>query len=199
MALANQNIDYSVATQPHKDGAPDCGDFAIVKTSEKRVFLAAIDVAGHGKGTRSIKMKIIHFLESNYHLTPIDVVQGLHDYIRGSRGCAGAFCELNLEENYVKHLGIGNVQVVLFSQTKQKRLVNRNGVIGYVLPPLREDVHEFNQNDMLLGYSDGIQEYFKLKSYIDLQGKPSTDYTDAIMKKYAKASDDAMCLFLKRN
>ncbi len=190
-----QNIDYEILIKPFK-GEKASGDIGVVNVVDDKMYIAAIDVAGHGEKAATIATKVKELISENFVIEPIEFVKELHKQLKGTRGCAGGFGILNLETGVMKYVGVGNIRAKIIGENN-KQFINRAGVIGYMLPTLQEESSTINKNDILLLYSDGIKEFFKL----DFPSSPSNitakDIATKVMDEFSQTSDDCMCMAIK--
>lgn len=193
--MTKQDIDYAVLSEPFP-GETLSGDESIFLVSDRMIFLAAIDVAGHGPKANELAQDINGFLASQDKSSLITVIQDLHEHLKGTRGCVGSFCLLDLETLSLRYSGVGNFSALIVGETG-KRFINREGIIGYVLPSIIENSYILSESDTLILYSDGIKDYFDLEGILDLNANDAQSIAAAIMQAFKKGTDDAMCLVLK--
>lgn len=194
MAVEYKNIDYEINTRPFK-GETYCGDLGVVNVTGNTMYIAAIDVAGHGEKAAAIAAKTKTFINGNFASEPLELVEGLHEYLKGSRGCAGAFCVLDTDTGIMNYVGVGNIRARVIGNNK--RFISRGGVIGYSLPKLQEDSFRLSKDDILLLYSDGIKEFFELEMPVAQSAISAADIANKVMAEYGSSTDDCMCIAIK--
>ncbi len=89
----------------------DCGDTGVIKEFDGQCFLALVDVLGHGSEAHDVALIAQKYLEQNYCEELVDVMQGLHACLKGTRGAVAALCRLDTETGELIYVGIGNITV----------------------------------------------------------------------------------------
>ena len=188
-------IDYAIEIEP-LPGEAASGDFGLVRIIDKKMLIAAIDVAGHGKNAATIANKMQLFLEKKQMGNLTQLVEDFHYEFKGSRGCVGSFGLLDFETMVFNYIGVGNICAQIIGENK-KKFINQPGIIGYVLPHLKEKNIKIKKSDILLFYSDGIKEFFQLRELTEMACLKSSTLTNTILTNFKKDTDDAMCIVVK--
>ncbi|ETW97534.1 MAG: hypothetical protein ETSY1_22260 [Candidatus Entotheonella factor] len=68
------------------------GDTALIQEHEEGVFLAIVDVLGHGRAAHALARTIQSFLLSHVSANLISLMNNLHAHIHGSRGACVGLC-----------------------------------------------------------------------------------------------------------
>lgn len=191
-----EKIDYAIAIEPLMRNLCECGDTGRMIQYDNYCFLALIDVLGHGSEARMVALSTEEYLELHYGEELIDIMQGLHEHLIGSRGAVVALCKINLNTGDLMHTAIGNITTRIFGY-QSARLLSRDGIVGYgVINPV---VQKFilKHGDTLLLHSDGISEHFDELECIGLFKQDAKVISERIMRKFSKNNDDASCIVLK--
>lgn len=190
-------VEYAYIMKSLMGGIDYCGDLIYIKEYDNKYFFAAIDVLGHGSEARMLAIEIKSYLDRYYMNELTNIMKGLHDKILGSRGAVASLCLID-DLGKLQHVGIGNISVRIKS-TQSSRLVSRDGIIGYGLlkPSLTEKSLE--AGDIVMLYSDGIQNRFRWDDCKDLLTKSAEDIVYGILDRYGKDDDDSSCLAIKIN
>ncbi|MEQ9219351.1 MAG: SpoIIE family protein phosphatase [Cyclobacteriaceae bacterium] len=195
------NIDIASYELPC-DGETKSGDLCFTQYDENSdlLFMAMIDVAGHGQAAFELAEVIRTFFQTVDLFDGLDdIAQTLHEYISGSRGCAGSFCHLNLTSRAIQYVGVGNTRGRIIGETS-RHFVNKDGIIGYRMPRLKLQTARISRGDLLILYSDGVKEFFSVD---ELPDKDQIFHEDVatiaynIIKKFGKITDDSTCLVVK--
>lgn len=190
-------IEYAYILKALMGGIEYCGDLIYTKKYDDKYFFAAIDVLGHGSDARKLAIKIQLYLDNHYEEDLIDIMTGLHKNILGSRGAVASLCLID-NTGRLQHVGVGNISVRI-KGSELIRLISRDGIIGYgtVKPNLSEV--SLKIGDIVLLYSDGIQNRFRWDDCKDLLSKSAESLASGILNRYQKNDDDASCLAIKVN
>ncbi|HEX7939023.1 MAG TPA: SpoIIE family protein phosphatase [Gemmatimonadaceae bacterium] len=192
-------IEWGVASRP-KPGEMQSGDRHIVIPYDGGVLMAAVDALGHGDEaaeSAAIAETALRDCPSDSVISQVKYSQAA---LRGKRGVVMSLAKYESHSRVLSWLGVGNVETILFrpaapSIAPKIRLVTRGGVVGSSLPELRAEVVDVSNGGLLLFATDGIESSFGDAAEMDLR-PPQVIATD-VLKRYAKASDDALVLAVR--
>ncbi|MBW1850875.1 MAG: SpoIIE family protein phosphatase, partial [Deltaproteobacteria bacterium] len=154
-------IDYYLLKRPLTGLDNECGDTGIIKTYGNKCFLALIDVLGHGREAYDVSVLAEKYLLENYRRDLIDIMNGLHSHLKGTRGAVVALCRLNLINGGMNYVGVGNITTRIFG-SEFLTLIPRDGIVGYTIAAPKEHQVTVCPGDILILYSDGVKEHFDL-------------------------------------
>jgi len=193
--VRSSKVDYFLAVRPLW-GYFSCGDTGIIKEFNHKVFLGLIDVLGHGEEAYKLAVKSRNFLSKNYHKDLVEIIKALHEHIKGTRGEVIGLCLLDILSGNLRCAGIGNISVRSFGSSCQ-RVIFRSGIVGYMMPNPREEILQISAGDVVLMYSDGVRDHFRLEDYPGLLKDNAKTIARNIVKKFGKNEDDASCISLR--
>lgn len=196
--------------QVPKKGQFLSGDLIIVEKKEEKIFIALIDVAGHGPEASEIGKKIKTFVKENFaiNLKKIDLVdtmKELHSYLKSlqsssfKRGAAAILCNLNKNTGEGEILGVGDISIKYFNSfnSKEQRYIQTcPGVIGYQMRTLETKKINLSAGEVLIFHTDGIKEFFS-KEHLEWKNTNVREIGEYIFKNYCKEEDDASCVVVK--
>lgn len=188
-------VDYGVATRPFP-GELECGDLHAVIPRRRGAIVAVVDGLGHGYEAALAAKVAVNTLVAQVHLPLVQLVKACHNALLRTRGAAMAIASLDVEENSVTWLSVGNVDGVLLrahgqGEVEREHVLMRGGVVGQRLPPLRATTLPLREGDVLMFATDGVRHGF----YDDVNlGGTLQETADRILADYAKATDDALVL-----
>ena len=174
----------------------DCGDTGVIKEFDGQCFIALVDVLGHGSEAHDVALIAQKYLEQNYCEELVDVMQGLHACLKGTRGAVAAVCRLNTETGELIYVGIGNITVRVLGPRKA-RFVSGDGIVGYMMTTPREQNLKLFAGDLLVMYSDGIKEHFELSEYPGILTGNAKSIAVGLLNQFGKKNDDVSCIALK--
>ena len=174
----------------------DCGDTGVIKEFDGQCFLALVDVLGHGSEAHDVALIAQKYLEQNYCEELVDVMQGLHACLKGTRGAVAAVCRLNAETGELIYVGIGNITVRVLG-SRNARFVSGDGIVGYMMTTPREQNLKLFPGDVLVMYSDGIKEHFDLSEYPGILTGNAKSIAVGLLNQFGKKNDDVSCIALK--
>ena len=190
-------LDYYLAVRPIPGNEEEeCGDIGIVKEFRDRLFVAVIDILGHGREAHELARVARDFLGANYRRDLLSLMEGLHDELRGSRGAVAALCLVHSKSGDVRYVGVGNVTTRTFG-SNHLRLVPRNGIIGYAMRSTREEKMRLGSGDVLIMHTDGVQEHFDPTDYPEITRDSAETICHHVIQEFGKKQDDAACVALR--
>jgi len=188
-------VDYFLDIRPLTKNR-ECGDTGIIKEFDHKLFIGIVDAAGHGKKAHGIAVISEKFLEKNYHQDLVEIMKGLHEHLKDTRGAVAGLFLLDLTTGKLKYVEVGNISARIFG-TNTVRIVSRSGIIGYAIRTIREERMKLYNNDVLLLYTDGIKEHFELEDYPELLQDDARTIVTNIINKFGKKNDDTTCIALR--
>jgi len=191
-----QEIDYHVIKRSLSGADDECGDTGLVREHDNQCFMALIDALGHGKEAFDVAVLAERYLAAHYKDDLTALLKGLHGNLQGTRGAVAAACRLNRNTGILKYSGVGNISIKLFG-SKTKRLITREGILGYMIPSPTESQVKLYPGDIFLMSSDGIREHFDLIDYPEILMGNARDISAAFIETLGKTNDDASCIALR--
>jgi serine phosphatase RsbU (regulator of sigma subunit) len=172
----------------------DCGDVRVVAPFRRGVLVAVIDGLGHGYEAAVAAQEAARVLEAHAGEPVTALVERCHEGLRKTRGAAITLASIDARQSSLEWLAIGNVEGLLLRAGRpgqRTAVVLRGGVVGYQLPALRASALDVSPGDTLVLATDGIRSAFATD--LDGRGEPQ-DIADAVLKEYARGTDDALVL-----
>ncbi len=193
-----QSIEWGFASVPLK-GVPVSGDSFTIKPFPNGILMAVVDGLGHGHEAAEASKIAVNTLDTYASEPIIPLVRRCHEALKGTRGIVISIARLNLPDNTMTWLGVGNIEAVLLKgdgkpKILRERLLLRGGTLGYQLPPFRESVIPFMPGDTLIFVTDGIRGSFE--EGIKPGDKPK-QIADSIMAQFNRGTDDALVLVVR--
>ena len=174
----------------------ECGDTGVIKVFDGRCFVALVDALGHGREAHKIALIAQGYLEQNCRKELVDVMEGLHECLKGTRGAVAAICCLDTETGELIYVGMGNITVRVLGP-RAFRFVSRDGIVGYMMSTVREQTSELVVGDVLVMHSDGIKEHFELSECPGILTGTAKSIATGLLRQFGKENDDASCLVLR--
>jgi len=174
----------------------ECGDTGVIKDFDGRCFLALVDALGHGREAHDVALMAQAYLEQNCREEPVDVMQGLHACLKGTRCAVAAICRLDTETGELIYVGMGNITVRVLGPNAF-RFVSRDGIVGYMMTTPREQTLKLVVGDVLVMHSDGIKEHFELSECPGILTGTAKSIATGLLRQFGKENDDASCLVLR--
>lgn len=194
-ASALDRLDYGSFGRPCF-GERVSGDNALIEENNGFVFLAIIDVLGHGLNANILSLKMENFLQENWTNNVKETLLKLHEDCKGTLGAAVGLGVLEVKTGELSYCGVGNTVIRIFGK-QSKRLYSTDGIVGSrIRTPVEQKVY-LTASDILLLYTDGIKDRFELDDYRQILYHSPSLIVKNIIRHFGKAYDDATCIVLK--
>ena len=190
------HTDYYLVKRALTGRDNECGDTGVIFESSDNVFFALVDVLGHGGQAHEVAILAEQYLEANHRDDLIDLMKGLHECLKGSRGAVAAVCRLHLADGELRCVGMGNITVRILGP-RGSRFVLRDGILGYMIPSFREERAQLSSGDVVVMYSDGVRGHFDAIEYPWLLTDSARTVASNMVQQFGKDDDDASCIALK--
>ena len=184
-------VDWGVAARP-KPGETLSGDRAMVLPFDGGTVVAVVDGLGHGSPAAADAEAAERILREDPANSVIALAKRCHDALRGARGVVMSLAQIDAGQSTLTWLSIGNVEGVLVQPAGRARLINRGGVVGSALPPLRAEVIDVAQGGLLVFATDGVAGAFA--DDVALDSRPPRDIADDLLRRFGRQSDDELVL-----
>jgi len=187
-------IEWAVASLPLA-GQPRSGDLHVVESFSGGTVVGVVDGLGHGEEAGEAADIAVQTIEAHPESPVDDLVERCHERLKGTRGVAMTLASFRSVDHTMSWLGVGNVEGVLLRSAEgasgHEGVVQRGGVVGFSLPPLRAGVVHVFAGDTLILATDGIRPGFTGSVVL---GEPAQRTADRILARSGRESDDALVL-----
>lgn len=188
-------LDYASFGRPCF-GERVSGDNALIEERDGFVFLAMIDVLGHGSNAHALSIEIEKFLKENWTNNVSETLLKLHEDCKGTLGAAAGLAVLEVKTGELSYCGVGNTVIRVLGE-RSRRLVSTDGVLGSRMRSPMEQKLFLGASDVLLLYTDGIKDRFELNDYPQIVSQSSSSIVRNIVRRFEKVYDDATCIVLR--
>jgi serine phosphatase RsbU (regulator of sigma subunit) len=191
--IDNNAIDYFVA---EKALELVNGDIGFVSVDEEQLFVGIVDGAGHGSEANTIAQTSRDFLEKNKDAELPELMNALHENLRGTRGGVAIIGKLDYRSLQLRYVGIGNAVLRKFGNSSE-RAVTQDGVIGYQIRTPQEKLMQISGGDVLVMHTDGITSYFDVNDYPEILNDDAKTIANNLINEFGKNNDDATCIVIR--
>lgn len=168
------------------------GDAYFVREYDKKVLLAAIDGLGHGLRAHEAAQTALYHLENNYHMPLLeDLMWGCHEKLVKTRGAVIGIARIDFTTLLLEWVGVGNVVLQIIRGNKSIRPISTNGIIGINLRKLKKETVEYNPDDLILLYTDGISDSRGIHKFLRISQAGPQALANDIGNIFFKRHDDA--------
>jgi serine phosphatase RsbU (regulator of sigma subunit) len=172
------------------------GDAAVVRQTEEFVFLALIDVLGHGPDAYVTARQAREYLASNWQPDVMQTMINLHKDLGGTRGAAAGIGSINLATGQLSYCAVGNIVARKIGR-RSLHLTTTEGIVGHSMNRLSPETTVMESSDLLVLFSDGIPDRFSVEELAGLQSRDAWGIARHLVKEYGKPYDDATCIALR--
>jgi negative regulator of sigma-B (phosphoserine phosphatase) len=188
-------LPHSNMIRPCK-GEYQSGDAVVMQTLEHGLFLAIIDVLGHGPEAHQLTHVIEAYL-SRYSATDVaGVMVRLHQHLKGTRGAAVGLCSIDAATGRIDYAGIGNTAIRRFGTT-ETRLVSQDGVLGQNMRTPMPQTLQLEPGELIVLYTDGVSDRFTSNDYPGVLRHTPEEVARNIVQRFGKDHDDAACIAVR--
>jgi phosphoserine phosphatase RsbX len=190
-------VDYYGLVRP-RVGYRHAGDAAVIVAYEGKLLAGIVDVLGHGPEAHEVAMKAKHYLDNGLEPgDPLELLKGLHDTLRGTRGAAAGLAVLDSAQGLVRYAGVGNTTIRRFG-TVDDRLVSVDGIVGGgTMRTPREQRMSLSRRDVVLMYSDGVRDHFEWRDNPQLLRGDAEKIVRTVIRLFGRDYDDAACIAVR--
>ncbi|CAL9388376.1 ATP-binding protein [Streptomyces sp. Tu 3180] len=172
-----------------------CGDTWSVRTANGHgpdaLLLMMCDGLGHGPlAARAAERAGSAFREST-RTSPADVLQDVHQNLRGTRGAAVAIALVDVAARRVRLSGVGNVTALVATADTRHGLLSMPGIVGVQMPRPRTFEAAFPPGAALVMHTDGLSGRWKPADFPGLFAQAPVVAAAQILNQAAVRRDDA--------
>ncbi len=189
----NSSIDYFIAERALKFVN---GDTGFISFDGGNLFVGIVDGAGHGPEAHTIAQASQKFLEKHKDAELPDLMNDLHEHLRGTRGGVALIGRLDHDALQFHYVGIGNIVLRKFGNSSA-RAITQDGVIGYHIRTPKEKCMRVIGGDVLVIHTDGIGSTFDVTDYPEILKDDAKTIANNLIKKFGKKNDDATCVVMR--
>ena len=174
------------------------GDAVVIRPLEQGLFVAIVDVLGHGPEAHELTHVIDAYL-ARYGTSDVSgLMTRLHQHLKGTRGAAVGLCAIDAATGRLDYAGIGNTAMRRFGNA-ETRLVSQDGVLGQNMRTPRPQTIQLEPGDVIVLYTDGVSDRFTSEDYPGVLRHAPKEVTNNIVQRFGKDHDDAACIAVRYN
>jgi serine phosphatase RsbU (regulator of sigma subunit) len=172
------------------------GDTVVIRPLKQGLFVAIVDVLGHGPEANELTHVIDAYL-ARYGTSDVSgVMKRLHQHLKGTRGAVVGLCAIDASTGRVDYAGIGNTTLRRFGKV-ETRLVSQNGVLGQNMRTPWHQTLQLESGDVIVLYTDGVSDRFTSDDYPGVLRHAAEEVASNIVQRFGKDHDDAACVAVR--
>lgn len=180
-------------------GERECGDAWMAHVGDDRVVACVVDGLGHGPLAARAAREAQQLFERATELSPVALVQRMHDALRPTRGAAVLVVEVDRVRRAVRSSGVGNVTGAVIAGGQMKSIVSHSGIVGHQVSRIQEFEHAWPDGAVLVLASDGLRSQWRLDDVPGLARLDPAVVAATLWRDHARGRDDATVLVLRED
>ena len=193
------NLDYALE---HASLIRPCagervsGDTVVVRPLEHGLFVAIVDVLGHGSDAHELAVEIEAYLMRYGSFDVSGLMTRLHQHLKGTRGAAVGLCAVDAAAGRLEYAGTGNTLLRRIGRI-DTRLVSQDGVLGQNMRTPRPQTLQLEAGDLIVLHTDGVRERLSSDDCRGLLNLPPKEVVRTVVERFGKDYDDAGCIAVR--
>ena len=192
---ADKVLEYASRVRPCS-GEAVSGDTVVIRPLGQSLFVAIVDVLGHGPEAHELTHVIETWLGRYGNADVSGVMTRLHQHLKGTRGAAVGLCAFDESTGCIEYVGVGNTSVRRFGKV-EARFVSKDGVVGHHMRSLLPQTMQLEPGDLIVLYTDGVSGRFPAEDYPGAAHHSPEEVARNIVQRYGKDYDDAACIAVR--
>jgi serine phosphatase RsbU (regulator of sigma subunit) len=195
--IVGELLEHSSLIRPCR-GERLSGDAVVIRPLEQGLFVAIVDVLGHGPEAHELTHVIDAYL-ARYGTSDVSgLMTRLHQHLKGTRGAAVGLCAIDAATGRTDYAGVGNTAMRRFGKA-ETRLVSQDGVLGQNMRTPRPQTLQLEPGDLIVLYTDGVSDRFTSDDYPGVLRHAPKEVASNIVQRFGKDHDDAACIAVRYN
>jgi hypothetical protein len=184
-----------------KEGEEVSGDSACIAHTDAGVLVGVVDGLGHGAEAGDAAHRAGVVLEDPATGMQVNgALQRCHAALRGTRGAVIALAAFRAQAADMEWLAVGNIEGVLVrgrsGLPRREMIVQRPGIVGHHMPPLRSATLPVRAGDTLVFATDGVRR--EVAQAVLRRGSARLEGGAAeLLEEFATGNDDALLLIAR--
>jgi anti-sigma regulatory factor (Ser/Thr protein kinase) len=175
-------------------GEERSGDGWAVQRRAGLVRLLVVDGLGHGPLAAEAANEAVRLFRAYPEPGPAEMLERLHEALRGTRGAAAAVAEIVPGDSAVRFAGIGNIAASVRAADGARSLVSHNGIIGHQVRKVQEVSSPWSSGALLVMASDGLRTQWRLDDDPTIVARHPAVVAALLYREFLRGRDDATVL-----
>jgi anti-sigma regulatory factor (Ser/Thr protein kinase) len=177
-------------------GETECGDAWSLRQVGDKLAAIVVDGLGHGPLAAAAAAQAVAVFGEHWFPNPADYLAAADAAMRSTRGAALAIAQIDLGAREVHYAGVGNIaaRIINLSANRQQSLVSHGGIAGAGLRKVQQFDYRWQDGDVLVMHSDGLNERWNLGTYGGLAQTDVAILAGIVYRDAKRTRDDATVL-----
>ena len=152
--------------------------------------LVIADGLGHGPAAAEASRRAMDAFAAGHAQTLPALLASMHAALRPTRGAAVAVAELDLAQEKLRYVGVGNIAATVLARDRSTSLVSMNGTVGAACHSIQEFTYPWSRDSLLVMSSDGLKTQWNLARYQGLQTRHPSLVAGVLYRDHNRGTDD---------
>lgn len=175
-----------------------CGDSWDVQETSSGLRAVVADGLGHGPFAEEASREAVTVFRRNVERGPAHTLELMHLALAKTRGAACSIAEISPRRGEMRTAGAGNVLMRFYGSKGMKTVASDNGTLGIGLRKTQEMTYPWENDGLLVMYSDGISSQWKLEDYPGLMRRHPSLIAGVIYRDFKRPHDDATVVVIRQ-
>jgi len=177
-------------------GETECGDAWSLSRVGDRLAVVVVDGLGHGPLAAAAAAQAVTVFGTQGFATPADYLAAADAAMRSTRGAALAIAHVDFGARELHYAGVGNIaaRIIQLPANRQQSLVSHGGIVGAGLRKVQQFDYRWEEGDLLVMHSDGLNERWNLATYTGLAQADVAVIAGIVYRDAKRRRDDATAL-----
>jgi anti-sigma regulatory factor (Ser/Thr protein kinase) len=195
--IEKENLNNSGVISIQKPGQEICGDDWCIEKYKDKILILIVDGLGHGYGAYKASHQAVSFFRNNINLNIEDLIFKLDEDLIGTRGAVLSIASIDLKNNNMHYVGVGNISAKIISGSKHQSLISFDGMVGGNLLNVKKFSYDLPENSILVMNTDGLRQNITLEGYPGLLNKSASLISSVLYRDNVRGNDDSAIIVFK--
>lgn len=193
-----EKLEISSICLPMKGEEVSGDTWATGKSGDNYLILVA-DGLGHGVMAAEAASVAVRVFQEQIQRSLTEIVEAMHGAMRHTRGAALAIAKIDLEQQILQFVGVGNITATMQANAATTRMVSHNGTVGHELRKVQEFTYPWHQDGVLIMHSDGLGSNWNIDRYPGLATRHPSLIAGVLYRDFNRGRDDVAVLVARED
>lgn len=194
----SEKLELSSICLPMKGEVVSGDAWATGKSGDDYLILVA-DGLGHGVMAAEAASLAVRVFQEQIQRSLTEIVEAMHGAMRHTRGAALAIAKIDLEQQILQFVGVGNITATIQTNAGTIRMVSHNGTVGHELRKIQQFTYPWHQDGTLIMHSDGLGSNWNIERYPGLAMRHPSLIAGVLYRDFNRGRDDVTVLVARED
>lgn len=195
---SKDKLELSAICVPIKGESVSGDTWASANIGDRNLILV-VDGLGHGPMAAEAASVAVRVFRDEVDHSPKAIVEAMHGAMGRTRGAALAIAQINLEQQTVCFVGVGNIAATIHSSAGNSRMISHNGTVGHEVRKIQEFTYPWHREGILIMHSDGLGTHWTVERYAGLAAKHPSLIAGILYRDFNRGRDDVTVLVARED